>query len=104
MLFSQNLLQGSSSKMYLKRKKVNNVFIHDAARPNISIKLLKRLNFYTKKNKAVVPYINSTNSIKLKNNNKIINLKRKNVFLTQTPQCFNFKTLYNECQLSIRQL
>ena len=81
--------------MYLKRKKVNNVFIHDAARPNISIKLLKRLNFYTKKNKAVVPYINSTNSIKLKNNNKIINLKRDNVFLTQTPQCFNFKTLYN---------
>ena len=58
--------------MYLKRKKVNNVFIHDAARPNISIKLLKRLNFYTKKNKAVVPYINSTNSIKIKNNNKII--------------------------------
>ena len=29
---------------YLRNKKVNNLFIHDAARPNLSIKLLK--NYY----------------------------------------------------------
>ena len=28
---------------YLKNKKIKNVFIHDAARPNLSIKLLHRL-------------------------------------------------------------
>ena len=40
---------------YLKKYKPKNVFIHDAARPNFSIKLLKKLNSSLKKNKAVVP-------------------------------------------------
>ena len=81
---------------FLKKKKnVNNVFIHDAARPNFSIKLLKKLNFYIKKNIAVVPYTKSTSSIKLKTKKKIINLNRENTYLTQTPQCFKFKKLYN---------
>ena len=33
----------------LKNKKFKNVFIHDAARPNFSIKLLKRLKNNLKK-------------------------------------------------------
>ena len=80
---------------YLKNKKVNNVFIHDAARPNLSIKLLKRLKSNLKKNNAVVPYLNSENSVKYKVLNKIKNLNRDNVLLTQTPQCFKFKQLFN---------
>ncbi len=79
---------------FLKNKKFKNVIIHDAARPNFSINLLKNLNKHLNKNKAIVPYINTNNSIKYTNKNKIINLKREKVLLTQTPQCFDFKTLY----------
>jgi len=80
---------------YIKNKNFKNVFIHDAARPNFSINLLKSLNKHLNKNKAVVPYINTDNSTKYVNKNKIVNLKREKVLLTQTPQCFEFKNLYN---------
>ena len=80
---------------YLKNKKIRNVFIHDAARPNLSINLLKRLKKELKKNNAVVPYLNSENSVKYKFKNKINNLNRDKVLLTQTPQCFNFKELFS---------
>ena len=79
---------------YLKNKNIKNVFIHDAARPNFSINLLKKLKKNLNKNKAVVPYINTNNSTKYAYKNKIVNLKREKVFLTQTPQCFDYKTLY----------
>ena len=79
---------------YIRYKKFKNVFIHDAARPNFSINLLKILNKNLYKNKAVVPYINTENSVKYNYKNKIINLKREKILLTQTPQCFDFKTLY----------
>ena len=78
---------------YLINKKIKNVYIHDAARPNLSINLLKRLKNGLKNNNAVVPYINSENSVKYNNNSKIINLERKKILLTQTPQCFNYKEL-----------
>ena len=45
-------------------KKIKNVFIHDAARPNLSINLLRRLKKELKKNNAVVPYLKSENSVK----------------------------------------
>jgi len=80
---------------YIKYKNFKKVFIHDAARPNFSINLLKKLKKHLNKNKAVVPYINTNNSTKYVNKNKIVNLKRERVLLTQTPQCFNFKSLYN---------
>ena len=80
---------------YLKNKKVKNVFIHDAARPNFSINLLKNLKKNLNKNNAVVPYINTNNSTKYSYKKKVINLKRQNVLLTQTPQCFDYKILYN---------
>ena len=80
---------------YLQHKNVKNVFIHDAARPNFSINLLKKLKKNLNKNKAVVPYINTNNSTKYVYKNKIVNLIREKVFLTQTPQCFDYKTLYN---------
>ena len=81
--------------LFLKNKKIKNVFIHDAARPNLSIKLLRKLKNNLKKYKAVVPYLNSENSVKYKSKNKINNLYREKVLLTQTPQCFNFNELLN---------
>ena len=80
---------------YLKNKKIKNVFIHDAARPNLSINLLRRLKKELKKNNAVVPYLKSENSVKYKIKNKINNLERNKVLLTQTPQCFNFQELFS---------
>ena len=79
---------------YLKRYKPKNVFIHDAARPNFSIKLLKNIAKNLKNNKAVVPIINSKDTIKYKTQNQIFNLNRNNLLLTQTPQAFRFKELY----------
>jgi len=80
---------------YIKNKKFKYVFIHDAARPNFSINLLKNLKKKLNKNKAVVPYINTDHSTKYAKKNKVVNLKREKVLLTQTPQCFDFKTLYS---------
>ncbi len=79
---------------YLKRYKPKNVFIHDAARPNFSIRLLKNIAKNLKNSKAVVPIINSRDTIKYKTQNRIFNLNRNNLLLTQTPQAFRFKDLY----------
>ena len=80
---------------HIKKYKPKNVFIHDAARPNFSIKLLNNMIRNLKKNKAVVPFVYSKDSIKYKIKNQIFNLNRNNSFLTQTPQAFRFKDLYN---------
>ena len=80
---------------YIKKYKPKNVFIHDAARPNFSIRLLKIISKNLKKNKAVVPIINSRDSIKYKVKNNFFNLKKENSLLTQTPQAFRFTKLYN---------
>ena len=80
---------------YLKKYKPKNVFIHDAARPNFSIKLLKNIAKNLNKNKAVVPVILSKDSIKYKIKNQVYNLNKNKSFLTQTPQAFKFKELYN---------
>ena len=79
---------------FIKKYKPKNVYIHDAARPNFSLRLLKNISKNLKKNKAVVPIVNSKDSIKYKVKNKVFNLNRKNSLLTQTPQAFNFKELY----------
>ena len=80
---------------YIRKYKPLNVYIHDAARPNFSIKLLKTISKNLKKNKAVVPFVSSKDSIKYKTKNQIFNLNRNNSLLTQTPQAFRFKELYN---------
>ena len=80
---------------FLKKFKPNNILIHDAARPNFTIKLLKKLIKSLKKNKASIPVIKSKDSIKYKIKNQLFNLSRENSFLTQTPQAFKFIDLYN---------
>ena len=55
---------------------------------------MRKLKNNLKNNYAVVPYLNSENSVKYRNNNKINNLNRDKILLTQTPQCFNFNELF----------
>ncbi len=78
----------------IKKYKPTYVLIHDAARPNFSIKLLKNLIKNLKNNNAVVPIIFSKDSIKYKVKDELYNLNRNNTFLTQTPQAFRFDSLY----------
>ena len=78
----------------IKNYNIKNVMIHDAARPNFSLKLLDRLYKELKSNDCIIPAIQTTDSIKQKYLNKVINLKRENIYLVQTPQAFNYKKLY----------
>jgi len=108
--FSKNILiikggkERSDSSLialkFVKKFKPLNVLIHDAARPNFTLKLLNNLIKFLKKNNAVVPVINSKDSIKYKIRNQLFNLNRDNLILTQTPQAYKFKDLYD---LSIKQ-
>jgi 2-C-methyl-D-erythritol 4-phosphate cytidylyltransferase / 2-C-methyl-D-erythritol 2,4-cyclodiphosphate synthase len=79
----------------IKNNNIKSVLIHDAARPDFSLKLLDRLYKRLKSNDCVIPAIQVTDSIKQKSSNIITNLKRENVYLIQTPQAFNYKKLYS---------
>jgi 2-C-methyl-D-erythritol 4-phosphate cytidylyltransferase/2-C-methyl-D-erythritol 2,4-cyclodiphosphate synthase len=89
---------------FIKKYKPNNVLIHDAARPNFTINLLKNLINSLKKNKASIPVISSRDSIKYKVKNQLFNLNRKNSYLTQTPQAFRFKDVYNLSKKEINKI
>jgi 2-C-methyl-D-erythritol 4-phosphate cytidylyltransferase / 2-C-methyl-D-erythritol 2,4-cyclodiphosphate synthase len=82
---------------YLKRKKINDqVLIHDAARPNFSLNLIKKILIESKKNNCVIPVLKIQDALKEKKKKNIFsNLNRDNFFLTQTPQSFNFKKIFN---------
>mgnify|MGYP006085931151 CR=1 FL=1 len=80
---------------YIKNDNIKNVMIHDAARPNFSLKLLDKINKQIKFNDCIIPAIQTSDSIKQKSLNKIVNLNRKNIYLIQTPQAFKYKKLYS---------
>jgi 2-C-methyl-D-erythritol 4-phosphate cytidylyltransferase / 2-C-methyl-D-erythritol 2,4-cyclodiphosphate synthase len=86
-------------KYIARTKKISNVLIHDAARPNFSLKLLKFIVKKKKKSRAVIPKIKIADAVKQKFESGkyeyIVSKNRNNLFLTQTPQCFNFKEIYN---------
>ena len=83
----------------INKYKPSNVLIHDAARPDFSIGLLKNLIKNLKNNVAVVPVIHSKDTIKYKIKNELYNLDRNKALLTQTPQAFKYKNLYNLASL-----
>ena len=82
---------------YIKRNQIkcSKVLIHDSARPNLSLKLIKKIINKSKKN-TVIPKIPVNDALKIMiNKNKLSNLTREKFFLTQTPQSFNFKEILN---------
>ncbi len=84
---------------YLNNKKgISKVLIHDAARPNFSIKLFNSIIKNMKNARAVVPKIKIQDAVKQvidsSNNEYILGKKKDNLFLTQTPQAFNLKEIY----------
>ena len=84
---------------YLNNKKdISKVLIHDSARPNFSLKLFSLILKNMKKYRAVVPKIKIRDAVKqIIDSSKeeyILGKKRNNLFLTQTPQAFNLKEIY----------
>ena len=102
----QLIVGGSSRKKstynalkYLNNKKdISKVLIHDVARPNFSLKLLNSIIKNMNNARAVVPKIKIQDAVKeIINSSKeeyILGKKRDNLFLTQTPQAFNLKEIY----------
>ena len=102
------LLTGGSSRQqstlialsHLKSQKgIFKVLIHDAARPNFSIKLFNSILKNMRNARAVVPKIKIQDAVKqIIDSSKeeyIVGKRRDNLFLTQTPQGFNFKEIYH---------
>ncbi len=85
-------------KYLINQKGINKVLIHDVARPNFSLKLLHSIIKNMRNAKAVVPKIRIQDAIKQvidsSKEEYIISKKRDNFFLTQTPQGFNLKEIY----------
>ena len=82
---------------YIKNNnlKCTNVLIHDSARPNFSINLIKKIIKASGK-KTVIPKIPMHDALKENISDTIIlNLPRENFFSTQTPQSFQFKQILN---------
>lgn len=74
----------------------NNVLIQDAARPNTSNQLIKRVVSKLNVNKAVLPAVPSSDTTYIadSDNNILDILDRTRLFKAQTPQAFNFKYIY----------
>ena len=74
-------------------EKPENIFIHDAARPNVSLTLIKNIKKHINKKNInfVIPYISIDSTMKEKKSNKIKTIDRKNYITTQTPQAFKYK-------------
>jgi len=95
------IMNGSTRKQSVKNsikyiknlKKIpENILIHDAARPNVSIKLINNIknNIYKKNINFVIPYLNIDSTLKKKIGNDVKTHNRKTFITTQTPQAFKF--------------
>lgn len=88
------LTRANSIKNALKSCECDIVFIHDGARPFITQEVLERLKRGVEKNKSAICAIPSRDSVCLASGEKIDSyLKRENVYLIQTPQCFYLKDI-----------
>ncbi len=82
---------------FIKKKKIkcSNVLIHDAARPNFSIRLINKIINASNGN-AVIPKLPIHDALKEHiNKNNFLNHPRENFFSTQTPQSFKYKKILN---------
>ena len=78
----------------IKNLKCSKVLIHDAARPNISIKLFKKTIRALKFSDAVIPAIKVKDSIKIRDQmGCILNINRENLLIIQTPQAFKYQNI-----------
>ncbi len=81
----------------LAMMQVENVFIHDAARPLVSSKLIKRIWRYLAEYQAVVPGLKVRGTIKRVCDDGFIEatIDRSSLVEVQTPQAFRFAPLHS---------
>ena len=105
--FSENsLIKGGSSRLqslknairHLDLNKYQYLIIHDAARPNVSKNLIKKIKtlLVTTKYDAVIPYTQITDTLKVKNKKIYKTVNRNNFVNTQTPQGIKIKSLIDK--------
>ena len=86
-------------KYLVKQQNINKVLIHDAARPNFSLSLIENIIKKMKKARGVIPVLKIQDAIKQKFDSGryeyMISKNRHDFFLTQTPQAFKLKEIYN---------
>ena len=82
-------------KYLIKKTKNTKVLIHDAARPNFTKLLIKKILLNSKTYKTVIPVLNLQDALKKKiKKNQFLSLKRNKFFTTQTPQCFQLNEIF----------
>ena len=105
--FSGNsLIKGGSSRTQslknairqLDLNKYQYLIIHDAARPNVSNNLVKKIKtlLVNSKYDAVIPYTKITDTLKIKNKKIYKTVDRDNYINTQTPQGIKIKDLLRQ--------
>ena len=105
--FSENsLIKGGSSRLQslknaireLDFNKYQYLIIHDAARPNVSRNLIKKIKTLLVSNQydAVIPYTKITDTLKVKNKKIYKTVNRDNFVNTQTPQGIKIKALLDK--------
>ena len=74
----------------MKKFNPKKVLIHDSARPLVSNKMIKKTLKLLDTNDSAIPFIESEDYIKTKNN---YDLKNDRIFNIQTPQGFKYKKI-----------
>ncbi len=65
------------------------IAVHDAVRPLVSTELINRIFSETQYHQAVIPAVESRDSIRLREAGSTRVIPRANILLVQTPQAFN---------------
>ena len=78
-----------------KKYKIDNVLIHDAARPLVTVSLIKNIVNKIQKYDCVIPMIKVNDSLRRFEKNIYEDIKRENVNIIQTPQAFKFNRILN---------
>lgn len=76
----------------------NKVLIHDAARPCLELDIISCMIEKLDRYKAVDLTVPVTDTVKFKEGNNIITLPRDQLYATQTPQGFDYKTILSAHQ------
>ena len=89
---------------FIKKMKCKKVLIHDAARPNPSKKLIKKIINKLDYSHAVVPVIKTSDATKRFEKNLIFkNIKRDSLGFSQTPQGFTFSKIFEKHKNNINE-
>jgi 2-C-methyl-D-erythritol 4-phosphate cytidylyltransferase / 2-C-methyl-D-erythritol 2,4-cyclodiphosphate synthase len=82
---------------FIKKMKCKKVLIHDSARPLVSKNIIYKIIYHLRKKNIVIPVIKATDAVKrIKKEIVFKNIERETLRLSQTPQGFSYKDIYNK--------